>query len=282
MQLSNKPGRRYTEMSKRKTYHLHLSFSRILFPIVAGILFVNAVPFNRTIIKPGIIRIIFKNTVKGLPLVLNDSVYTNVFGEDYRVSKLKYYIGEPGLMNQSSRQKESSGYHLIDAKDTASQSFEFTVKTGTYNSLFFLLGVDSIHNCSGAQTGALDPLNDMFWTWNSGYVMAKLEGVSTFSSSINQRIEYHIGGYKGKYNVLQQVNLAAPSPILIMEGKTTKVTIETDLSNWWQLSNPVTIKDMPICSTPGDRSLHDRDTNQPTQPGYPAEKKVTHDHQGKE
>ena len=49
---------------------------------------------------------------------------------------------------------------------------------GNYNSLSFLLGVDSMHNVSGAQTGALDPANDMFWTWNSGYVMAKMEGAS--------------------------------------------------------------------------------------------------------
>ena len=113
------------------------------------------------------------------------------------------------------------------------------------------MGVDSAHNCSGAQTGALDPMNDMFWTWNSGYVMAKLEGISTASSSINQRMEYHIGGYKGRDNVLQQINLTAVMPILISAGKTTEVIIETDISKWWQLSNPVSIKETPICTTPG-------------------------------
>jgi hypothetical protein len=42
----------------------------------------------------------------------------------------------------------------------------------------FLLGVDSARNVSGIQTGALDPARGMFWTWNSGYVMAKIEGSS--------------------------------------------------------------------------------------------------------
>ena len=49
---------------------------------------------------------------------------------------------------------------------------------GDYTELQFLLGVDSLHNVSGAQTDDLDPAKDMFWTWNSGYVMAKMEGNS--------------------------------------------------------------------------------------------------------
>jgi hypothetical protein len=32
----------------------------------------------------------------------------------------------------------------------------------------FLLGVDSLKNVSGIQTGALDPAKGMFWTWNTG------------------------------------------------------------------------------------------------------------------
>lgn len=75
-----------------------------------------------------------------------------------------------------------------------------------YDSITFLIGVDSLHNVSGAQTGALDPVNDMFWTWNSGYVMAKLEGNSSSSPQMNQKFEYHIGGYSGKHNVVKKLS----------------------------------------------------------------------------
>lgn len=149
------------------------------------------------------------------------------------------------------QQKEKESYHLADAKDPASLSFSYPVKAGEYNELFFLLGVDSLRNCSGAQTGALDPMNDMFWTWNSGYVMAKLEGISPASTALNQRMEYHIGGYRGKDNVVQKINLLTPSPIIVREGKTTEVIIETDISKWWQPQNRVTITETPACATPG-------------------------------
>ena len=251
MQPLKKTGRRYPGMSKQKTYGQYFSFLINLLAVISTFFLLNFIPPHKTKIRTGTLIIIFKNTVNGIPLTLNDSLYYNVFGEPYSISKFKYYVSNIGLKNSILQQKEKAGYHLIDATIPASQNFSFAVKAGEYNSLFFLLGVDSAHNCSGAQTGALDPMNDMFWTWNSGYVMAKLEGISTASSSINQRMEYHIGGYKGRDNVLQQVNLAAASPIIISAGKTTEVIIETDISKWWQLSNPVSIKETPICTTPG-------------------------------
>ena len=251
MQSLKKTGRRYPGMSKKKQYHQYFPFLFNL-PAVIGVFFLlNFTSPGKTVIKPGSLMITFKNTVNAVPLTLNDSLYTNVFGETYSVSKFKYYISNPGIKNSLLQQKEKTGYHLIDATIPSSQSFSFAVKAGEYNNLFFLLGVDSAHNCSGAQTGALDPMNDMFWTWNSGYVMAKLEGRSTASSSINQRMEYHIGGYRGRDNVVQQIDLTATTPIIIVAGKTTEVIIETDISKWWQLSDSVSIKETPICTTPG-------------------------------
>ena len=201
--------------------------------------------------KTGLLTITFKLMVNGRPLVLNDSIYSNVFGETYQVSKFKFYISRPGVKNIMGLQTEKQGYHLVDATQPVSQSFSFNIKAGKYNELLFQLGVDSTRNCSGAQTGALDPLNDMFWTWNSGYVMFKMEGISPVSSSINHRFEYHIGGYKGKDNVVQKINLLSPDPITIAPGKTTEIIIETDISNWWNTLEQVTIRGNPVCTTPG-------------------------------
>ncbi len=251
MQSLKKTGRRYHGMSNQQTYRQYFSLLLNLPAVMGAFFLLNFTSPAETAMKTGILKITLRNTVNGVSLVLNDSLYTNVFGESYSVSKFKYYISNPGVKNSMLQQKEKSGYHLVDATIPVSQNFSFAVKAGEYNNLFFLLGVDSAHNCSGAQTGALDPMNDMFWTWNSGYVMTKLEGRSTASSSINQRMEYHIGGYKGKDNVLQQVSLAAAVPIVISAGKTTEVIIETDISKWWQAGNPVSIKETPICTTPG-------------------------------
>ena len=115
------------------------------------------------------------------------------------------------------------------------------------------MGVDSTRNVSGAQTGALDPLNDMFWTWNSGYIMAKMEGTSPQSNQAGKRIEYHIGGFSGVNNTLKTINLAFPSgkTLIINEGKTSDILVEADFNKWWQTPNDIKITNLPVCTTPG-------------------------------
>jgi hypothetical protein len=57
--------------------------------------------------------------------------------------------------------------------------FDFiNVPAGTYTGMYLTMGVDSARNVSGAQEGALDPANGMFWSWTSGYIMIKAEGLS--------------------------------------------------------------------------------------------------------
>jgi hypothetical protein len=59
----------------------------------------------------------------------------------------------------------------------------------------FMIGVDSARNNSGAQTGALDPTNGMFWSWSTGYIMAKFEGTSAQSPAAANALKFHIGGF---------------------------------------------------------------------------------------
>ncbi|MBS1734667.1 MAG: hypothetical protein JST02_15340, partial [Bacteroidetes bacterium] len=131
--------------------------------------------------ETGKLSITFINTANGKPVVLRDSAYSNYFGEQYTISKLKYYISNL-VFSGNGKDQEADTYFLVNAANE-SNAFDITLPAGNYSSIQFLLGVDSIRNCSGAQTGALDPMNDMFWTWNSGYVMFKLEGSSTASTA---------------------------------------------------------------------------------------------------
>ena len=202
----------------------------------------------------GTLKLTFIKTVKSNAIGLGTTVHTNPFGETYTITKFKYYVsnisvGFPGIANAA----EKESYHLIDEGKPASLSFSFDVKVNKYNLLYFLLGVDSTRNVSGAQTGALDPLNDMFWTWNSGYIMAKMEGTSPQSTQVNNKVEYHIGGFSGANSALRHITLGTPgSTILdIREGKTSEVVIEADFDKWWQIPNDITIGSIPVCNTPG-------------------------------
>jgi hypothetical protein len=153
--------------------------------------------------------------------------------------------------------EKKNTYFLIDAKKTENVISFDNIDCGRYMSISFDLGVDSIDNCSGAQDGALDPLNDMFWTWNSGYVFFKLEGNSPNSNADLNRIQLHLGGYKNEDNIYTQILLSCDSlnnlsnAIIIHPGKETAIVIELNMDNFWQkdINNP--ISEMSVCMSPG-------------------------------
>lgn len=199
----------------------------------------------------GYLLVHFTHTANGRPLYLYDSTYINAFGESYSLRKLKYYISHfeiPG----SRQPAETDPYHLIElSKD--SRPIMLRCDTGSFQSLRLMIGIDSAANCSGAQSGALDPVQDMFWTWNSGYVIFKMEGESDSSRADLNRIEHHIGGYKGENNVSAVLTLFSPasSPILIRKDKTTHVFIETNLDYYWKGKSDIHLRETSLCTTAG-------------------------------
>ena len=112
-----------------------------------------------------------------------------------------------------------------------------------------MLGVDSLDNCSGAQSGALDPLNDMFWTWNNGYVMFKLEGKSASSTADNNRIEQHIGGYKGGNKTMREIFLPIDKNYF---KENSIITIQLNLDKYWNGLNDLHIAETPVITAPGE------------------------------
>ncbi|MDB5201922.1 MAG: hypothetical protein JWQ27_1331 [Ferruginibacter sp.] len=191
------------------------------------------------------LRVHFVHTAAGKPL-LQDSLYLNPFNETYSVSKLKYYVSNWHPGNKGS-------CFLINAFSDPVISLD--IPPGQYESISFLLGVDSVHNSSGAQTGALDPLNDMFWTWNTGYVMFKLEGVSAASKSDLNRIEQHTGGYRSPFATMRQVNIVFPAGEKMEAGKTYDLNIEMNLDKYWKGANEIRIAEHPVITKPGNLAV---------------------------
>jgi hypothetical protein len=228
----------------------------ILYPALIGLLCILTIAsFSQNADntpKNGTLKIRFINTANGKPVVLRDSSYSNFFGEQYNINKLKYYISNLKFKGADKDYAHSIYYLVNGAMDE--NSFDIVMPPGNYSDIRFLVGVDSIHNCSGAQSGALDPINDMFWTWNSGYVMFKLEGSSPASSADLQRIEHHIGGYKGTNNVATEINLALKS-LEIKPGIITELLIEANLDNYWHSNTDIRISEIPICVTTGELAI---------------------------
>ncbi len=231
----------------RKSYRV---FILLVFVLIFFSSFQQKKIFNKSIAFS--VKLIFINNVRGTKIFLNDSTYTNSFGEKYTITKLRYYVTNVSLRNGHNNIKEKNSYHLIDESKTESQVVNLSLPEGDYNSLQFLLGVDSLHNVSGAQTDDLDPAKDMFWTWNTGYVMAKMEGNSPDSKLVNNKFEFHIGGFSGPYNVLKQVQLNFPGKIFhFVGGGAYQIIIHADINAWWQNPNDIKISDHAIITSPG-------------------------------
>ncbi len=171
----------------------------------------------------GNVNIAFENVVDGVHVdVTGGTSYIDASGDTFTVTKLRYYISNVEL-------KKSDGtwyaipnsYFLVDEADTASVECTLeAVPGGDYTAVRYLVGVDSATNASGAtgQTGALDPANGMYWTWNTGYIFFKIEGHSP--SAMGGEFMYHIGGYSAASggNAIRQVEKDFGGATLTVDG----------------------------------------------------------------
>jgi hypothetical protein len=173
------------------------------------------------------ITITFKNVVNGEPLILDNKEYKNEHGDVYKVSVFKYYVSNFKLYKKDGQTITlPQSYFLIDAADKASQRIKLEgIPSGNYNKVSFVIGVDSLHNVSGAQTGALDPANGMFWTWNSGYVFVKLKGTSPQAPEGN--IGFDIGGIKPASYSIREQEIIFPGQGLSIRGN-INIQLQTD------------------------------------------------------
>lgn len=163
--------------------------------------------------------------------VLNiDSTYKNQLGQPFTVTNIKYYISNIYLIKSKGDKQAIKGYYLIDELDEATKQIHATdIPDGEYSAIEYLIGVDSLHNCSGVQGGALDPIKGMFWAWNTGYIFLKFDGTSPFSKSNGHVLEFHIGGYRSPNNCIRKVTLNFKTPLVINTSNNKTINIKTDI-----------------------------------------------------
>lgn len=178
---------------------------------------------------PGVVNIEFKNVVGSQNLELNTGSYTNEMGQPFTVSTFKYYVSNLKLKKtDGSYYSVPNSYYLIDQEVNNSNKMLLTnVPAGTYTALEFVIGVDSTRNCSGAQTGALDAGNGMFWTWNSGYIFLKLEGTS--SASTSNSLTFHVGGFKGANNCIRNAAINFSSNLVVSSTTSPRLEINANI-----------------------------------------------------
>ena len=169
-----------------------------------------------------------KVKLKITPLFNNQSITENTWfvssqKDSIQFTKLKFYFtdfqvksikGEINTIDHSN--------YLIDIFQP--ESLEILLSTVSFSNgdeLSFNLGVSSDMNTTGAHSGALDPSNGMFWSWQSGYINFKIEGISPSSKTRQNKFQFHIGGYQSPYNTLRRLTF-------ILNKQTTQLNLNLE------------------------------------------------------
>ncbi len=154
---------------------------------------------------------LYINPVVGTTDLLFNSNYTNGAGNSYKVTTFKMYVSEVTFVREDGSEYKDNGIYLVDMSDKSVKNT--TAKTahgaegamihihdvpaGTYKGIRFTVGVPTTKNNIDATkiTDVNNPLHPgygMYWSWNSGYIFNKFEGVyDSLGNAKNFR--FHIG-----------------------------------------------------------------------------------------
>lgn len=214
-----------------------------------------------TIIEEGTgpLTVEFDNIVGSADLNLGVGSYTNSSGENFSVDILRYYVSNFIFTKTDGTVytvPQDDSYFLVDESDEVTHEPLFDLPTGSYKSVQFTIGVDSLRSTMDIEdrTGVLDPTavaGDMYWGWNSGYIFLKLEGKSV-SSPMDGDFMYHIGGFGGysatTINNIQTVTLSLQErgvPEVKTDGS-TNIHLFVDILKLFEGSETVSIAAHPM------------------------------------
>lgn len=164
----------------------------------------------------------------------------SITGDTLSFTTLRYYFTNIKLKDKNGNwwaQPES--YFIVDHSNAASMLIELdSVPVGEYEAISFTFGVDSARNVSGAQIGALSAANAMFWSWTTGYIMIKAEGLSPQSSFGN--FSFHLGGFSGPDKAVHTRDQNFSQSIYISETSSHTAYVRVNPSKLWDGGTSVT------------------------------------------
>ncbi len=202
----------------------------------------------------GSMKIEFEATVGDSDLVFSTATYTNFAGNTFKITLFKYYISNIKItISDNTVWAEPNSYHLVDHSEASTTIIKMQgVPYAEYKAIEFMIGVDSVSNVSGAQNGDLDPVKGMFWSWNSGYIMAKMEGTSAQSSATDHKLTIHVGGFSGPNSVLKVISLSFNGGVAkVTSSGTPAIRLKSNIMQWFQAPNVIDFNILNTVHMPG-------------------------------
>ena len=167
----------------------------------------------------------FRFTFAGEEVELQKSYFSEVINDSIKLETVKFYVSKVHFKKDGKIvDTTSKRFYLMDLENKFSRDISFSsLGVKPCDTLEFSIGIDSLTNVSGAMGGALDPMNGMYWAWQSGYINFKIEGISKICKTRNNVFQYHVGGYSSPNATIQHFKFAI--------AKTDNVTIEIPLDD---------------------------------------------------
>lgn len=149
---------------------------------------------------------------KGVQILSVNPITSASNVDSLQLNTLRFYLHGVELSNQGTQVWASGNNHfLVDALKDSSFSVELPLPEHLkYDELSFIVGVDSALQVNGAHSGVLDPMEGMYWTWQSGYIHWKLEADAKIRGK-REVITWHVGGYRQPFNTLRKVTIPVVS-----------------------------------------------------------------------
>ncbi|MCB0697068.1 MAG: hypothetical protein KDC07_06870 [Chitinophagaceae bacterium] len=234
---------------------MKLSFKNIALIAGAALLLTSCQKKESTVLKTSNeVHFMFNNYFGNEELALNSGNYTTSQNEQVTINTFNYWITNIRFIkSDGSEYAEEESYHLVRGNKSATHHFHVEdIPAATYTGIKFMIGVDVPRNTSGAQTGELDPAvnGDMFWTWNTGYIQAKLEGTSPQSNETDNAFTYHVGGVAAGMETPREVTLTFGADLVVGE-QAGSIDVMADAAKWFGPGNPVKIAMTPTMTMPG-------------------------------
>lgn len=190
------------------------------------------------------------NHVAGTEAFAYNKYYINAKGDSVSFTRFLYYISNIVLKAaDGSTFAENYSYHLVDHSTPSSMSINLSgIPEKNYTSISFMIGVDSLRNVSGSQTGDLAQSKGMFWTWSSGYIFYKVEGKSPKSGN---GLTYHVGGFKGPNAAQRMVTFSLGTPLVVKSGASPVIKLNSDILELFKSPNLVDVSTLNYVTIDG-------------------------------
>lgn len=174
--------------------------------------------------------------------------YVSTNGDSIQLDQVRFYLSDIKVeWSNGLSVADPEKAHLVDIFEPESLIVVLpSAGNTTPKKIQFNLGIDSTTNVSGALGGDLDPTNGMYWSWQSGYINLKMEGISPKCNTRKHVFQYHIGGYLQPNRALRKIELHIDS------STQKEIFVKMDLATFFSNINFTTLSSV---MTPGSNAM---------------------------